>query len=170
MSELSYVHGASDKPLIGQTIGRYFDDACARHGQREALVVRHQGVRLSYAELRLKVDSLACGLRRLGLGRLPGDFHFRLRGREWHVPLASSLLLSLLAALVCEVVMTGFFLFVIMGVTDSRAPAGFAPSEDKRSKTTKASRGRMKRSSRTIVPALGLPTSSSRWAQSSATS
>jgi fatty-acyl-CoA synthase len=71
MSELSYVHGASDKPLIGQTIGRYFDDACARHGQREALVVRHQGVRLSYAELRLKVDSLACGLRRLGL--VPGD-------------------------------------------------------------------------------------------------
>jgi aquaporin Z len=35
---------------------------------------------------------------------------------------------SLLAALVCEVVMTGFFLFVIMGATDSRAPAGFAPS------------------------------------------
>ena len=34
---------------------------------------------------------------------------------------------SLLAALVCEVVMTGFFLFVIMGATDSRAPAGFAP-------------------------------------------
>ncbi len=35
---------------------------------------------------------------------------------------------SMLAALVCEVVMTGFFLFVIMGATDSRAPAGFAPS------------------------------------------
>ena len=35
---------------------------------------------------------------------------------------------SLLAALVCEVVMTGFFLFVIMGATDSRAPAGFAPT------------------------------------------
>ncbi len=34
---------------------------------------------------------------------------------------------SLLAALVCEVVMTGFFLFVIMGATDRRAPAGFAP-------------------------------------------
>ena len=34
---------------------------------------------------------------------------------------------SLLAALVCEVVMTGFFLFVIMGATDSRAPAGVAP-------------------------------------------
>lgn len=34
---------------------------------------------------------------------------------------------SLVAALVCEVVMTGLFLFVIMGATDLRAPAGFAP-------------------------------------------
>jgi aquaporin Z len=34
---------------------------------------------------------------------------------------------SLVAALVCEVVMTGFFLFVIMGATDKRAPAGLAP-------------------------------------------
>jgi aquaporin Z len=34
---------------------------------------------------------------------------------------------SLLAALVCEVVMTMFFLIVILGATDSRAPAGFAP-------------------------------------------
>ena len=70
-SQPSYVHGSSDKPLIGQTIGRYFDDACARHGQREALVVRHQNVRLTYAELKLKVDALACGLRRLGLE--PGE-------------------------------------------------------------------------------------------------
>jgi aquaporin Z len=34
---------------------------------------------------------------------------------------------SMLAALVCEVVMTFMFLFVILGATDSRAPAGFAP-------------------------------------------
>jgi aquaporin Z len=34
---------------------------------------------------------------------------------------------SLVAALVTEVVMTMFFLFVIMGSTDARAPAGFAP-------------------------------------------
>ena len=33
----------------------------------------------------------------------------------------------MLAALVCEIVMTGMFLFVIMGATDKRAPAGFAP-------------------------------------------
>jgi aquaporin Z len=34
---------------------------------------------------------------------------------------------SLLAALVCEVVMTAFFLLIILGATDARAPAGFAP-------------------------------------------
>ncbi len=34
---------------------------------------------------------------------------------------------SLLAALVCEVVLTAMFLIVILGATDARAPAGFAP-------------------------------------------
>jgi len=34
---------------------------------------------------------------------------------------------SLLAALVCEVVMTMMFLIVILGATDQRAPQGFAP-------------------------------------------
>lgn len=34
---------------------------------------------------------------------------------------------SLLAAVVTEVVMTAFFLIVILGATDRRAPAGFAP-------------------------------------------
>ena len=34
---------------------------------------------------------------------------------------------SLLAALVCEIVMTAMFLVVILGATDKRAPAGFAP-------------------------------------------
>ncbi len=39
-------------------------------------------------------------LRKIGLGRLPGDFSFRLRGRVWHVPLASSVVLSVLAMLI----------------------------------------------------------------------
>jgi aquaporin Z len=34
---------------------------------------------------------------------------------------------SLLSCLVAEVVLTGFFLMIIMGATDRRAPAGFAP-------------------------------------------
>ena len=39
-------------------------------------------------------------LRRIGLGKLPGDFSFRLRGRDWYVPLASSVVLSVLAMLI----------------------------------------------------------------------
>jgi Protein of unknown function (DUF2905) len=45
----------------------------------------------------LVFQGLAGWLRRFGLGRLPGDFSFRWRGREWHLPIASSLLLSLIA-------------------------------------------------------------------------
>jgi Protein of unknown function (DUF2905) len=39
-------------------------------------------------------------LRRIGLGRLPGDFSVTFRGRQFHVPLGSSLVLSLLAMIV----------------------------------------------------------------------
>ncbi len=67
MTNMSYVHGASAEPLIGSTIGAYFDAVCARHAGGEALVVSHQGARLSYAALRDEVDRLACGLIRLGL-------------------------------------------------------------------------------------------------------
>jgi hypothetical protein len=42
-------------------------------------------------------NGLAHWLRRIGLGRLPGDFTLRWRGREFHVPLASSLVLSFIA-------------------------------------------------------------------------
>jgi hypothetical protein len=38
-------------------------------------------------------------LERWGLGRLPGDFRFRLFGREWFLPFGSSVVLSLLAML-----------------------------------------------------------------------
>lgn len=71
MQQASYVHGASQKPLIGSTIGSYFDAACARFRDRDALVVVHQKVRLSFDELKSSVDRLACGLIRLGLK--PGD-------------------------------------------------------------------------------------------------
>ena len=41
-------------------------------------------------------------LEKLGLGRLPGDFRFRLFGRDIHVPLASSVVLSLIAMVVAK--------------------------------------------------------------------
>ena len=73
MSKLrqSYVHGIADQPLIGDTIGVHFDRAVARWPDQEALVVRHQNVRWSYAELSARVDACAAGL--LALGLAPGD-------------------------------------------------------------------------------------------------
>ena len=67
----SYVHGVSATPLIGDTIGVHFDKAAARWGERDALIVRHQNVRWTYAELKTRVDALAAGLLALGLS--PGD-------------------------------------------------------------------------------------------------
>ncbi len=37
-------------------------------------------------------------LQKLGVGRLPGDLRFKLFGREWFVPLTSTILLSMLAS------------------------------------------------------------------------
>ncbi len=50
----------------------------------------------------LLFSGLRVWLEKLGLGRLPGDFRFRLFGREWFLPFASSVVLSLLAMLVLK--------------------------------------------------------------------
>ncbi|HUI79034.1 MAG TPA: AMP-binding protein [Bryobacteraceae bacterium] len=71
MSSPSYVCGTSSVPLIGETIGVHFDRAAARWSNLEALVVRHQNIRWTYAELKRRVDDLAAGLIALGLE--PGD-------------------------------------------------------------------------------------------------
>jgi fatty-acyl-CoA synthase len=67
----SYVHGASAVPLIGETVGVNFDKAALRWGGADALIVRHQNVRWTYAELKRRVDAFAAGL--LALGLEPGD-------------------------------------------------------------------------------------------------
>jgi len=41
-------------------------------------------------------------LERIGLGKLPGDFRFRIFGREVFIPLTSSVLLSLVAMAVAR--------------------------------------------------------------------
>jgi fatty-acyl-CoA synthase len=63
----SYVHGASATPLIGETIGARFDQTAARWGARDALVVRHQGIKWSWSALKARVDDFAAGLIALGL-------------------------------------------------------------------------------------------------------
>src|SRR5436190_23183518 len=51
MSTPSYVHGASEVPLLGETIGQNLRRTVERFADREALVVRHQGYRATYGEL-----------------------------------------------------------------------------------------------------------------------
>ncbi|MFT4193782.1 DUF2905 domain-containing protein [Ottowia sp.] len=41
-------------------------------------------------------------LNKLGFGRLPGDFRFRLFGREWFIPLTTTLILSGAASLIAR--------------------------------------------------------------------
>ena len=69
MAELSYVHGASGKRLIGATIGEYFDRIAERFAECDALIVRHQQTRWTYRELKERVDAFAAGLLALGLKR-----------------------------------------------------------------------------------------------------
>jgi hypothetical protein len=41
-------------------------------------------------------------MEKMGLGKLPGDFHFKLFGREWFIPLASTLLFSFVISLIAK--------------------------------------------------------------------
>ncbi|MGH9023447.1 MAG: AMP-binding protein, partial [Acidimicrobiia bacterium] len=66
---LSYVHGAMDVPLLGETIGANLERTAQRVPDCEALVSRHQNLRLTYAELNAAVDVVARGLIDLGLER-----------------------------------------------------------------------------------------------------
>jgi fatty-acyl-CoA synthase len=63
----SYAHGAVDTPLLGETIGESLERSVARFPEREALVVRHQDVRLTYHALDQQVDRLARALMAAGL-------------------------------------------------------------------------------------------------------
>ena len=67
----SYARGATDVPLIEQTIGDFFADMVARDPDREALVSVHQGRRYTYAQLQSEARRLASALLQQGLA--PGD-------------------------------------------------------------------------------------------------
>src|SRR5271166_2029585 len=64
---LSYSRG-HDAPLIDASIWDVFSKTAARFPDKEALVVRHQGVRLTFSELAGAVEGVARGLVGLGLG------------------------------------------------------------------------------------------------------
>ncbi len=48
----------------------------------------------------LVFNALLGWMTKIGLGRLPGDFSFKVRGRVWYLPLASAAVLSVLMALI----------------------------------------------------------------------
>ena len=50
------------------------------------------------------ISALTPWLHKLGFGKLPGDLRFRLFGREWFIPLATTVILSLIATLIDKVI------------------------------------------------------------------
>src|SRR3954453_5375382 len=68
---VSYAHGASEKPLLGEPIGANLGRTAADHPDADALVSCEQGVRLTYAEVDERVDRAAAALIAAGLE--PGD-------------------------------------------------------------------------------------------------
>ena len=64
---LAQARGATDIPLLDETIGANFEGTVARFPDREALVACHQGKRFTYTELNDAVDVVARGLLDLGI-------------------------------------------------------------------------------------------------------
>src|SRR3989440_1945779 len=67
MAALSYTHGASPVPLLGETIGANLQRTVARHPDNEALVVVHQGYRATYRQFWDQVADCARGLMARGV-------------------------------------------------------------------------------------------------------
>jgi len=67
MNVPSYVHGASDRPLLGEPIFQNLRRTAARFGDREALVVAHQKYRATYGELVAQCEEVARGLMARGV-------------------------------------------------------------------------------------------------------
>src|SRR3954447_6642541 len=65
----SYSHGASDIPLLGETIGANLERTVGRFGDRDAVVSCHQDVRLTYDELDAAVNRIASGLLAAGVAK-----------------------------------------------------------------------------------------------------
>ncbi len=69
MTKPAYVAGPVDDSLLDVTVGGALRAAAAKWGDAEALVSRHQGVRLSWNQLSAAADDAARGLLAFGVGR-----------------------------------------------------------------------------------------------------
>lgn len=43
-------------------------------------------------------------LHKIGFGKLPGDLRFRLFGRDWFIPVTTTILLSFVASLISQLI------------------------------------------------------------------
>ena len=66
-SKASFVSGTSDRPLLYETVDGVLKAAAAQHPTRSALVVSHQSMRFTYAELDREVERIARGMVACGL-------------------------------------------------------------------------------------------------------
>ena len=67
MNSGSYVCGLASEPLLYKTIGQALQETAREYPKNEALVVCHQDIRLTYAELVEAVDNVAGNLLALGV-------------------------------------------------------------------------------------------------------
>ncbi len=65
--QLSYAQGPTDVPLLTETIGENLEHTTTRFPDRDALIVRHQGIRCTYREFDDATDRLAKAFLRLGV-------------------------------------------------------------------------------------------------------
>ena len=70
-SSLSYVHGASDLPLLGQTIGQNLRQTTEKYPSEDALICVHQNYRATYTEFWNQTSEVAKAL--IALGAKKGD-------------------------------------------------------------------------------------------------
>ena len=69
MPDLSYVHGASEVPLLGETIFQNLRRTAARFGDHDAVVAAHQDRRATYRQLVEESEIVARGLMARGVGK-----------------------------------------------------------------------------------------------------
>ncbi len=67
MTNLSYVHGVSSTPLLGETIGENLKKIVQKYGDQEALVVNYQNYRATYREFWTQIGQVAKGLLAFGI-------------------------------------------------------------------------------------------------------
>ncbi|EZA62892.1 hypothetical protein DMN91_002608 [Ooceraea biroi] len=67
VTKAAHMFHPSDVPLSNQTIGELLSEAAATWPERVCVISNHQNVSLTFSDLRRRVDTLAAGLKKLGL-------------------------------------------------------------------------------------------------------